>query len=110
MMMNHKDVHLSKEDLDIKVNRYPKSYQERFNFVAFVGFLCILYGVMSVIIMYFNGLGFNLANVVIGFIGFAILGIQSEFTEKERMIEDLSYELRVLKKKVDQIEKSEKQK
>lgn len=106
--MQQKEVNLNKEDLDLKMSHYPKSYQERFNFVAFVGFLSILYGVMAIIIRYFNGFSFMLDHVVFALIGFAILGIQSEFTEKERMIKDVSYELRVLKKKVEQIEKNEK--
>lgn len=106
--MQQKEVNSNKEDLDLKVNHYPKSYQERFNFVAFVGFLSILYGVMAIIIRYFNGLSFVLDHVVFTLIGFAILGIQFEFTQKEEKIENLSYELRVLKKKVEQLEQHKK--
>jgi len=101
--MDHREVDLLKEDLFVKSEKNMKSYNEKFNFVSFVGLLCILYGTIAIIIMYFNELGFHLINVVIVLIGFAILGIELEFTKKEALIEKLMVEQRSLKKHIEML-------
>jgi hypothetical protein len=101
--MDHREVDLLKEDIFVKNESSMKNYNEKFNFVSFVGLLCIIYGITAIIIMYFNELGFHLINVVIVLIGFAILGIELEFTKKETLIEKLMVEQRSLKKHIEML-------